>query len=131
MSQYKSPYIAGSSHTEGTAAVDKHFFASDNKEAVGESSGRKFQPGMTSAWDTTPMPVERGLVNSAPTGARSGPSIFNDNIERVPIPKGTGVNYKPLSQAGNNLMADKPFGGARDGYAGNTPNSGVKKLIWD
>jgi len=126
-----SDYINKSKHPQGTAAVESHFFRSDNKEAVGEASGKQFERGMTSDWNTGPMPMEGGQVNSAPTGAPSGPSLFNDNIEKVPLPKGTGVNYKPLNQAGHNQSADKPFAGPRDGFAGNTPSTRVKKLLWD
>jgi hypothetical protein len=127
----KSPFIDASKHKEMTSTVEGHFFGADSGGAPGGDSGKGMQRGMTSDWDTSPMPIYSGLVNSAPTGAPAGPSIFNDNIERVPIPKDTGVNYKPLSQAGHNQMADKPFGGARDGYPGNTPGTSVKKLIWD
>ena len=126
-----SKFIDASKHAQMTAAVTTHFFGNGNSEIPGKASGKGFERGMTSDWDTKPMPEERGQVNSAPTGAPSGPSIFNDNIEKSPIPKQTGVNYKPLSQAGNNQLADKPFGGARDGFAGNSPSTKVTKLAWD
>ena len=126
-----SKFIDASKHPAGTAAVESHFFASDNKEAVDEASGKQFQPGMTPAWDTRPVGAESGQVNTAPSGAESGSSIFNDNIEKVPLPKETGVNYKPLRNAGHNQMADKPFAGDRDGFPGSSPGSSIKKLIWD
>lgn len=125
-----SEFIDRSKHPQGSAAVDHHFFKSDNKESVGEASGKQFQRGMTSAWDTVPIGSEHGLMNTAPNGASSGPSIFNDNIASRPLQKETGVNYKPLSHAGHSLP-DAPFAGPRDGYPGNTPGTGVKKLIWD
>ena len=127
----KSPFIEASKHGQMTSAVTDHFFGSGVSTTPGSASGKGFESGMTSDWNTSPMPQERGLVNSAPTGAPSGSSIFNDNIEKTPIPRSTGVNYKPLSQAGHNQSADKPFGGARDGFAGNSPSSKVKKLAWD
>jgi len=126
-----SKFIDASKHPQMTAAVEGHFFGSGNSEIPGKASGKGFERGMTSAWDTTPMPQQAGLVNSAPTGAPASPSLFNDNIEKAPLPQSTGVNYRPLSQAGHNQGADKPFGGARDGFPGNTPSTNVKKLIWD
>ena len=126
-----SKFIDASKHKEMTSAVEGHFFGTNTGTSPGTASGKGYERGMTSDWNTGPMPMEAGQVNSAPTGAPSGPSLFNDNIEKVPLPKGTGVNYKPLNQAGHNQSADKPFAGPRDGFAGNSPGTKVKKLIWD
>ena len=119
-----SKYIDGSKHAAGTAAVEHHFFASDNKESVGEASGKQFLPGMTSAWDTQPVGHESGQVNNAPTGAPSGPSMFNDNIANPMLPRETGVNYTQRSNAGHTTR-NPHFQGVADGMTGNI------KLLWD
>ena len=106
-----SKYIQASVHPAGTAAVTNHFFASDNKEAVGEASGKQFQRGITPDWDTAPNPS-------------AGDGIFNDNIASPKLPSETGVNYTPRSQAGHTMTA-KPFQGAADGLPGNA------KMLWD
>ena len=124
-----SKFIDGSKHPQMTAAIEGHFFSSDNKNSVGEASGKGFAPGGTSDWNTASVPEQGGIVNSAPTGAPSGPSMFNDNIASPMLPRSTGVNYKPLNQAGHRITT-APFQGAANGLPGNAPGAGTK-LAWD
>ena len=122
-----SEFINRSKHAAGSAAVENHFFNSNNKESIGEASGKQFQRGMTPAWDTRPVGSEAGQMDTAPSGAPPGPSLWNDNIASQKLPKETGVNYTPRTQAGHGTESDKPFATARDGF----PGSSGKKLLWD
>ena len=124
-----SKYIEGSKHAAGTAAVEHHFFASNNSESAGEASGNQFARGMTGAWDTSPVIENSGQTDTAPTGAPSGPSMFNDNIAQPKLPRETGVNYTAASNAGHQ-STESPFQGAANGLPGNAPGAGTK-LLWD
>jgi hypothetical protein len=124
-----SKYIDGSKHGAGTAAITEHFFGSSNSEIPGSASGKSWPLGGSSAWDTQPIGSESGQQDTAPTGAPSGPSIFNDNIASPLMPRETGVNYTNRSNAGHK-MTDSPFQGSANGLPGGASGAGTK-LIWD
>jgi len=119
-----SKFIEDSKHPEMTAAITHVFFGGEAKAAPGVASGKQYDRGGTDAWNTSPVSMEPGLPNSAPSGAPSGPSMFNDNIAKPMLPRETGVNYKPRANAGHTMTA-KPFQGPADGLPGNS------KLLWD
>jgi len=124
-----SKFIEGSKHAAMTAVITDHFFGAGGNGAPGGDSGNQFDRGMTPDWNTSPIGLESGYVNNAPSGA-SGPSLFNDNIASPKLPRETGVNYTPRSQAGHTVK-NTPFEGDANGLAGSKSGYGTAKLIWD
>lgn len=115
-----SSFIDNSKHAAMTAAVESHFGTSSKRTMPGVASGKGFPMGGTTAWNGTQSDqgsIERGVVNSAPSGAPAGASQFN--ASNPALPRETGVNYKPLANAGH-TVTDPPFAGTADGLPGDT-----------
>ena len=118
----ESEFIKKSQHAEMTRAVQSHFDAGSgpaasyglnrgNGESVpGDASGKGYPLGGTDAWNShqsdTGTIESAGNINNQPYGVGAGPSQFN--VPGQTLPRETGVNYKPLKNAGHSLKED-PF----------------------
>ena len=113
-----SKFITDSQHPEMTRLVSDHFFGADKAAVSGKDAGKQFGLGGTSAWNDPGQFAktggEDGLMNRAPFGV-PGDSLFNGSSP--PIPRATGVNYQPASNAGHTVK-DDPFSGSADGMPG-------------
>ena len=109
-----SVFIEGSKHALGTAAVEKHFAGGNVGQSPGVDPLLKAPPYGSSAWNPPARPTEQGMVNDKIT-APPGPSVFN--ASSPPLPRETGVNYKPHANAGHKVT-DDPFSPWADGFPG-------------
>lgn len=111
-----SPFIEHSKHAQMTSAVESHFGTASSRTMPGVASGNQFTPGGTSDWNSQQgVSNESGQVNTAPTGAPSGASIFNAPGQT--LPRETGVGYTSRTNVGHSIK-DDPFSLA-DGFPGN------------
>lgn len=107
-----SSFIEGSKHAEGTAAVERHFGGGNQGRKPGTDPQLHAAPYGSSAWNPPDRPLEKGLQNNA-VSAPAGDSMWN--ASQPGLPRETGVNYKPLANAGHKVT-DKPFSPKANGF---------------
>jgi hypothetical protein len=113
-----SQFIENSKDPAMSGAVAEHFGTASSGTKPGVASGKGYGVGGTAAWNSQSADtgaIERSNINSGPYGAPPGASQFNAPGQS--LPRETGVNYKPLKNAGHRVTQD-PFEMA-DGFPGN------------
>jgi hypothetical protein len=115
-----SKFIEASKHADWTSEVEAHFAGRNQGERPGANRLLKAAPYGDTAWNS-PNPsvrAEQGLQNTAEPNL-PGVSLWNDTESRDQLPRETGVNYTPASQAGH-TSTDDPFSPSADGFANKT-----------
>jgi hypothetical protein len=102
-----SQFIENSKDAAMSGAVADHFGTASLGTRPGVASGKGYGLGATPAWNSQAAgTIEHSTINSGPYGAPPGPSMFNAPGQT--LPRETGVNYKPLKNAGHRVTQD-PF----------------------